>query len=70
MCWLNMSTSPNKSSVFYSLLYVLLAAKLLLYGHQGHKQLGWETVPLSHMFYWRATGQLLKVTRIELYESL
>ena len=26
---------PNKSSVFYSLLYVLLAAKLLLYGHQG-----------------------------------
>ena len=56
--------------MFNSLLYVLLAAKLLLYGHQGHKQLGWGTVSPSHMFYRKATVQLLKMITIELYELL
>ena len=37
--------------MFYSLLYVLLAAKLLLYGHQGHKQ----TVPPSRVLLKRGT---------------
>ena len=48
---------PDKSYVFKSLLYVLFAAKLLLYGRQGDKQLGWGSVPQCHMFYRRDTVQ-------------
>ena len=61
---------PNKSFVIYWLLYVnvLLAEKLLLYGHQDHQQLRW--VPPSYMFYWRATVQLLKVTKIDIVWKL
>ena len=48
---------PNKSSVFNSLLYVLLTAKWLLYGHQSYKQLGWGTVPRPTCFSWGDTLQ-------------
>ena len=51
---------PNKSSDFYSLLYFLWAAKLLLFGHQTRVINSWneEQFPHPTCFIERATIQL------------